>query len=261
MKRLQKWLFPVLTCLIIIGAAALPARLSQARDARQFSQIHAEELTADSLSLRESPVLTDRMALFAGQYSAEHPVLSYELPMEEEELRITLTLDIRHKLEESGIFPRNFFQEFEEDPLIFTQILLWDPEKKSVFREPVAFWRVEWRYFEPKHSKRLSLVVDGKTLTPVSLYVSDTNLAQWLPYKMNNLQNLAERYFSLLDWEPGRDIGDPREVKTAGQRALYYSMADADILFALFHMPTSLTIQPELIEEVTDAGGNVSASR
>ena len=245
MIQLQKRLFPVLTGLIVIGAAALPARISQARDARQFSQVHAEELAADGLSFQETPTLTDRMALLVGQYSTEHPVLFYELP---EEVQMAETGDIQRMLEESGILPTNFFAEFEDNPPTVTQLLLWDPEKKSVFREPVAFWRVEWRYFEPLHSKRLSLVVDSKTLVPISLDILDTNLAQWLPYKMNDLQNLADRYFRLLDWEIGRDIAVPREVNTKELHALYYSLTDADILYALFQRPTSLTIRPDPAE-------------
>ena len=47
MKLVRKWLFPALTCLIVLGAAALPARVSQMRDARQFGQVHTEALEAD----------------------------------------------------------------------------------------------------------------------------------------------------------------------------------------------------------------------
>ena len=69
MKLIKKWLLPVLTCLIVAGAAVLPPYISQARDDRQFGQVHAEELDAVPLPVYEPPTLMDRIKLYAGRFN------------------------------------------------------------------------------------------------------------------------------------------------------------------------------------------------
>ena len=63
MKLVKKWLLPVLICLAVAEAAVLPPHLSLMRDYQQFRQVHIEELAADSLPVRETPTLPERLAL------------------------------------------------------------------------------------------------------------------------------------------------------------------------------------------------------
>lgn len=244
MKRMKKWLLPVLTGLIVVGAAALPAQISRARDARQFGQVHREELAVNALPDQDAPTLTDRLTLFVSQYYPEHPVLSYMAAVESEESYRTVTQRGMELLTESGIFPSSFSQDFEKkavQPVNVNQLLLWDPAKEW---EPALFWQISWDCSDTWHIKHLNLMIDGETGAPVRIDIRDTNLAQWLPYKTAALQDVADRYFDVMGWAQGVDVA-PMDGP-ADQHELAYSVTGAEFWYVLSQGPTSLTIHPEL---------------
>lgn len=247
MKRIKQRLFPVLTCLIVLFSAVHPARLSRIRDGQQLYYVHTEEMTEEMAGFppaQDPPSLAGRVALFASQSSLEHTILAYEMPIEAKSQRLSASIARRSwdTAEKSGLFSSVFLEGFIPDSAAVYQLMLWDPEKRSDFQEPVTFWRVSWNYFEPSHSKHLSLVIDPETETPVWVDVFDTNLAQWLPYRFDALYEFAERYLDLAGWT---FAGEIQEEWEAPQHTLSYPIPDSGIRYVLTHRPTALTVLPE----------------
>lgn len=243
MKLVKKWLFPALTCLIVAGAAALPPRISQARDARQFGQVHTEELAADSLPAYEPPSLADRLELYAYRFSKEHPVLSFEdtfyfeqHPQEKEELMQS----VEDMLVEAGVIPK---WAFEEDPfteLTARSLLLWDPAEDSSVQKPATFYWLTWENHDKLHNKIFVVYTDGETDLPIDIYIHDTNISQWLPYEAEPLRELAGRYFELLGMDV-REVDADRPYEP--WHTFYYELTDTAVRYSVHRQPTSVTIE------------------
>ena len=246
MKLLKKWLFPVLTCLIVAGAAVLPARVSQARDARQFGQVHTEELKADVLPVYEPPGLGDRMELYAHRLSIDHPVLSFEDPFYFEQYpqeREELMQSMEALLTEAGLIPKWVFQEEPFTDLTIKRCLLWDPAEDSAVQRPAAFYVFKWACYEKLHNKLLTVDVDAETGLPIEVYIFDTNISQWLPYEVEPLQALVGRFFDLLGMDVQEvDTDQPYEV----WRDFYYDVNGLPVRYAVSRHPTSVSIQLDL---------------
>lgn len=65
MKRLDRWLLPALTCLVVLAAILLPQRLSQWRDQAALNGLHTEELKTENELPTQSLTLEERMLLLA----------------------------------------------------------------------------------------------------------------------------------------------------------------------------------------------------
>ena len=210
MKLVRKWLFPALTCLIVLGAAALPARVSQMRDARQFGQVHTEALEADGLPVAQPPTLLDRMALYAGQNDASHPVLSFRdaVYFEDSEGR-ELADTAQALLTGAGVLPRWLFREEPFDQVTVGRELLWDPAEESAAQEPAQFWSVHWSYYSNKyHTKSIDLVLDAETGLPslnLSYAVDGTSLHFHISRAPTALAVQLER---VGDWTDASDVTD-----------------------------------------------------
>lgn len=245
MRLVKKWLFPVLTCLIVAGAAVLPARVSQARDARQFWPAHIEPLEADILPAYEPPSLGDRLELYTLRLSKEHPVLSFEDPLyfeqhpqESEELMQSMEA----MLIEAGVIPKWVFKDDPFTDLTITRFLLWDPAEDSSVQELAAFYILKWANNDRLHNKLLRVDVDAESGLPVYLMIFDTNMSQWLPYEAEPLQALAGRFFDLLGM-------DAQELGTGGSEvwhAFEYELAGTQVPYNVTRQPTSVTIEPDL---------------
>lgn len=261
MKLVRKWLFPALTCLIVLGAAALPARLSQMRDARQFGQVHTEALEADGLPVAQPPTLLDRMELYAGQNDASHPVLSFRdaVYFEDSEGR-ELADTAQALLTGAGVLPRWLFREEPFDQVTVGRELLWDPAEESAAQEPAQFWTVHWSYYSNKyHTESIELVLDAETGLPIKLFIDDTNMSQWLAYDQEALRALAERFFDLLG------VG-VREVEAHGPMYdpslnLSYAVDGTSLHFHISRAPTALVVQLERVGDWTDASDVTDADR
>ena len=243
MKLVKRWLFPALTCLLVVGAAVLPARVSQARDARLFGQVHAEVLEADALPVHEPPSLIDRIKLYTGRFSSEHPILSssylYETVNEE------LARSTQEMLTEAGVLPSWIFEEEPFEDTTLSRSLLWDPAESSIFQEPSVFWGLSWSNYGNKlHQKSIRVSADAETGLPIELYVSDTNMSQWLPYDTDDLRALAERFFELLGLEV-RETGLDGPGYAPSSLNLSYSVAGSEMIFFVTRSPTILEIQPD----------------
>lgn len=250
MKLVKKWLLPVLTCLIVLGAAVLPPYLSQMRDRRQFGQVHTETLDAGALPVRETLTFQDRIALYTGQYNSDHPILSFRDTSHFEDSEGRELANVTQKLlTGAGIVPDWVFREEPFDNVTAVRVLLWDPEGSQ---EPSVFWDIEWTYYSSKaHQKSVETILDAETGLPISLYVGDTNLSQWQPYQEDALRATAERFVDLLglevrEVEPGDPMYDP-------SLNLRYALEGSKVCFLVSRAPTSLTIQPALDWQGTDA--------
>ncbi|MBD5118650.1 MAG: hypothetical protein HDT37_06020 [Clostridiales bacterium] len=256
MKLLKKWLFPVLTCLIVAGAAVLPARVSQARDAQQFGQIHTEELKADALPVYEPLSLTDRMVLFTDRYSVQHPILSSNVGAYADDLtKLQQAQAVQELLTGSGIIPEWFFEDFDlHEHLAVSRLLLWDPAAGAVVQEPSVFYLFHWTYYTTPHSKSLSVSMDAETGLPIEVDIFDTNMSQWLPYGWDELQDMADRYFDMMGLVHGRDIEpmEPEDPDSKRYLNLYYSVIGTDVHYSVSRNPTALNFFLELDQEGTD---------
>ena len=96
MKLVKKWLFPILTWLIVVAAAVLPPYISQVKDGQQFGQIHSSELNADALPIREPPNFLERLELYARWKEQVEPVPFFQNPETDDELSTRLAV---HALE------------------------------------------------------------------------------------------------------------------------------------------------------------------
>lgn len=250
MKLIKKWLFPVLTCFLAAGAALLPQHVSQTRDVRLFGQVHAEELDAAPLPAWEPPTLPDRIALYAGQFSSAHPVLSFRdygifeegpaFPEQEPLVQAT-----RELLTGADVLPNWIFEEEPLEGRASTRLLLWDPAAADTFQEPAAFWELTWSYSSKLHSKDLKVLLDAETSLPVRLWVFDTNLSQWQPYDTDHLRTWAERFFDLLELDI-QEMDYDAAISDSIQLHLQYSLAGTAMVFDVIRSPTTLTIEPSL---------------
>ena len=115
MKLVKKWLFPILTCLTVAGAAVLPAYISQVRDDRQFAQIHTSELNADALPVWEGPSLLERLELYASWHTRSDIIPSFQtVPDGEDPANVELAVRVLEQaldyLTQAGILPDNLHQ-------------------------------------------------------------------------------------------------------------------------------------------------------
>ena len=252
MKLVKKWLFPALTCLIVAGAAALPPHLSRLRDAGQFDQVHTEALEATSLPTREAPTLVERMALYEGQYDSNHPILSFRDAAYFEDLEAqALAQTVQELLTGAGVLPNWLFREEPFDRVTAGRVLLWDPAAEEAVQEPTDFWTIEWSYYSDKsHTKSVNVTLDAETGLPIHLYVGDTNMSQWLPYKTEDLRALAERFLGLLGVEV-------KEVEPFGPQYDYsldlsYTVTGTPLAFHVSRAPTAMSISLDVYGKYRD---------
>lgn len=243
MKLIRKWLFPVLTCLLVAGAALLPQYVSQTRDQRQFGQVHAEELSADALPIYESLNLTDRIMLYCEYSTYQIPILSfrdgsyfYDAPQEKEALKQS----VQDQLTQANLLPAWFFEEAPLPNLQIERILLWDPEEEGPWQEPSVFFRLLWSNNDKSHGKHLAVITDAETGLPIRVSVFDTNMSQWLPYDLDHLRIWAERYFDLMGWE-AQETSNPSEV----WEGLGYLLTGTAIQYGADRQPTTVTVEPD----------------
>lgn len=259
MKLVKKWLFPALTCLIVAGAAALPPLISQARDARQFGQVHTEELEAGGLPVRETPTLLDRMELFAHQYSSAHPILSsstgaYTDSFSKQEQALAL----RSLLDDGGVIPDFFFEEYTGpadeafENCGVQRLLLWDPAEDRDIQAPSCYYQFAWTDYETYHNKSLSIDVDVETGLPIQIIIWDTNIAQWFPYSRDALEYKANLFFEMMGWAVGVDVVpmDPLEPENKFLQ-LCFAVPDTDLYYWITHGPTTFHIT---LETMGDGG-------
>ena len=199
MKQVKKWLFPVLTLLIVAGAAALPPYISKARDAGQFGQLHAEVLEADALPVREPPTLLERLELYARWRTPSETIPSFQSPVVDGTLPETALREALLCLAEAEIIP-NELAERIFDYTNMDNVLLWDPTDSMSGQEPVPIWCISGGLNPGQGS--VSIDLDAGSGLPLQLSLYDPYMAEWLSYKdPDALPELGRRYFDLLGLE------------------------------------------------------------
>ena len=216
MKLMKKWVFPILTCLIVAGAVVLPPYISYVRDDRQFyAQIHTSELDAEALPAWEGRDLLERIELYA-RWSTDQVGYREIIPssqaalfaddhLVEEKFAVQLMGQAAVRmleqalddLTQAGVLPDYLF-EFPMEHINMTRVLLWDPGNMNS-QNSAEYWSATVDFGENCH---VWIVIDGESGLPLTLSLSDPNMAPWLVYQdPDALPDLAERFFDLLDLE------------------------------------------------------------
>ena len=243
MKLVKKWIFPLLTCLIVVGAAILPPYISQVKDERQFAQIHTAELNADALPVRKERSQLERLELYARWLTNPSEIIPsfqtsaiYEGPTDTESAEAELVTQTLNRMEQANVIsvqPLWF-------PLVYidmNRILLWDTTDSKSSLEPIEFWWVT----ADLGKGSVWITIDSESGLPLGLDLYDPNMAQWLPYKdPEALSGLAERYFDLLGLkaDPGETV-IPSDTISWGQ---YFTIEGTEIRYLLTFNATMLRI-------------------
>lgn len=235
MRLVKNWLFPVLTCLIVVGAAVLPPYVSWARDQAQFGQIHVDEMDAESLPVWEAPDLLERLELYVRWHTTKETIPSFQTSVMER----ALAERALNFLAQAGVISADLLQ----DPLErmnMSRILLWNPTDRRGLQQPVEFWRVSLELGEGS----ITMDVDGESGLPLFLNLYDPNIAQWFLYqKPDTLPDLAQRYFDLLELEAvPMQAGIPTD---AAPWERMFQVSQTELYYYFEFNATTLNIGPE----------------
>lgn len=252
MKLVKKWLFPVLTCLLVAGAALLPQGVSEARDAKQFGAVHAETMAADRLPVQdqEPPSLTDRIDLYLRWLGLQEAIPSFRTPASISEQEAAEMAGVVLDMLISGqVLSEQVLMDEETGDLRRLEvtycyyILIWDPEKGAAQQEPHAIWELSADLGSSSGS--LWMTLDAETGLPLYIQLYDPNMDQWLsPKDPGALPTAAENFFDLLGLE-----GDPVILSTldngSGIGQCVYRVKGTDFYYRFDHTGMMLNISPE----------------
>lgn len=234
MKLVKNWLFPVLTCLIVVGAAFLPPYVSWARDQAQFGQIHVDEMGVESLPVWETPDLLERLELYVRWHTTEETIPSFQTPVTER----ALAEQALERLAQAGVISANLLQNPLER-ISMNRILLWNLEDR-MGQQPVEFWRVSFELGEGS----MTMDVDGESGLPLALSLYDPNIAQWFLYqKPDTIPDLAQQYLGILGIE-----GVPAQMDISTDAVPWeriYHIDETELCYCFTFNATTLSISPE----------------
>lgn len=116
MRNWKNWLFPLLTCLIALGLALLPLRLSIREDSRLTGVVHSEELREDSNFPAKVPELPGRIRLLAQSQSIPDALTIMDKTLENAALEEAAAQSIRElqRLTDAGILPEKLTGSLDE---------------------------------------------------------------------------------------------------------------------------------------------------
>ena len=232
MKLVKKWLFPILTCLIVAGAAVLPPYISQVKDGKQFGQVHSSELNADALPVREAWDLLDRLGLYACWYTNSEIIPSFQTP----EIDVDLAAQTLEYLVQADVIPGHLLWDPMEQADT-KRILLWNPTNSMGNQTPVEFWRVKVYL----GNRSLSMDLDGESGLPLHLNLYDPDIAQWLQYKdPAALLELAQCYFDLLGLEASLAEVNPMPGTAPWERR--FAVEETELCYRVAFNGTTLDI-------------------
>lgn len=251
MKYVKQWLIPVLTCLIVAGAAVLPPYLSQLRDVKQFGQIHTEGLAADGLPVREEPDLAARLALYVRWNDNKEIIPSFQSPESDwkgqaEEL-IQAALE---RLTQAGVIPEKLLvgKAATLEITSWTYVLLWDPDVGVAGQNPIGFWRITAELGE----RSMWMDIDQESGLPAQLGFYDPAMTRWMPWEDRTARAAAlEGFLSMLGLA-GEEVNpvpfDPNCIR--------YRVADCDFCYQAFQGSESLlSIEPRPLSELAEGEG------
>lgn len=235
MKLVKKWLFPILTCLIVAGAAVLPPYISQVKDEQQFGQVHSSELNVDALPVREPPDLLDRLELYARWCTPTEAIPSSQTS----EMDVDLAEQALERLVQAGVIPGYLLRDSVEQAFV-NCILLWNPTDSMGNQTPIKFWRVKAYLGD----RSLSMDLDSESGLPLHLNLYDPNIAQWLQYKdPDTLPDLAQCYFDLLGLEA--NLVDAGVVSETVPWERQFTVEGTDLCYRVAFNATTLDISAD----------------
>lgn len=173
MRRLDRWLLPILTCLVVLVAILLPQRLSRWRDEAVLNGPHTEELKTENELPTQSLALEERILLLA-QYNDTPEAMTVivqelELQGEAEEL-IQAELE---RLYAGGILDSEAMPE--------SLAPFWG--NRVYLRAPEEIWGASFLTMEgylKEDGTYLSLVVDEESGTALWLEVFTPGIKKWV---------------------------------------------------------------------------------
>ena len=120
MKKWKNRLLPIFTCLVVLGVALLPQRLSELRDHTLMETVHTEKLTdnwllARPLSLAERIELLTLWSDEPERFTVVTQELSVKMAPEEILALQTQVWKELKSLADAGIFPDEMLQEETSD--------------------------------------------------------------------------------------------------------------------------------------------------
>lgn len=156
MKRLDRWLLPILTCLVVLVAVLLPQRLSRWRDEAVLNGPHTEELKTENELPTQSLPLEERMMLMARYDEDMDAMTAMVQELEQDGGMEALMRTELERLCESGILP---WETLPEDLSPFLS-------RRLYLRAPEEIWGASFLVMEG-YSKEddvsLSLALDEET--------------------------------------------------------------------------------------------------
>ena len=247
MKQVKKWLLPALTCLLAAGAVLLPPYLSQARDDRQFGQVHTELLEAGPLPAQEAPTLLDRLELYVRWRDLRETIPSFRSPEEasaglaEELIRAGL-----ERLVEGDVFPfpaQTLWTEKYLPDLSVTSwsyVLLWDPEQGVAQQEPYTLWELS----AEMGTGSVWMALDTESGLPLYFDLYDSDTIQWVfPQEdPEALTATAERFLALLGLEGERFV---LSTLDSGIGQCIYHIKDTGLYYRFDYTENQLIVRPE----------------
>lgn len=254
MKLVKKWLLPILTCLIVAGAAVLPPYLSQLRDARQLGQVHMETLEADALPAYEPPDLIDRLTLYARWSSGIETIPSFQSREEQyAETAEGVMWDALEQMAEGGVLPGYLWEGLELNS--WSYIMLWTPESGIANQAPVTVWRINADFGDKARVGALLMNVDAESGFPLTFTIFHDDMVQWLPYEVDALQQRMDQYLALLGL--GVELVKASGPKKNGGITLDYTITGTNIGYWAGHAVDMLSVEPVIS---TDSGDFSAAS-
>lgn len=238
MKRINKWLLPVLTCLLALSAAVLPQQVSHLRDQALFSQVHADELLVDSGFPGMDTDLQNRIALICRSWYPESTVVTAV-----QEIRPGAGEADPHKameaaianLTDAGVLPRellgNGWAVSAAERVIY---------QDGATGSGASFLNISCIYGNGKSN--FWCMVDEKTGKVCQFVFMDPHMGKYaLP-----LQQVGEKYFASLGFEPTepavvQEAGNSLWYQLSGEPPVWYSLTyTEDMMHMLLILPDSV---------------------
>ncbi len=173
MRDWKNWLFPLLTCLIALGLALLPLRLSLREDSRLTGVVHCEELQEDSNFPAKVPDLPGRIRLLAQMRSVPDALTIMDQYLEAaalEEAAAQVRKELQ-RLSDAGILPEMLAESIDEFSGSRVYLRNQSDLSSASFLNMNAFNVDLGAYFQ--------LVLDGETGQMLSLELNGWNMGKF----------------------------------------------------------------------------------
>lgn len=242
----KNWFFPLSTCLIVLGLALLPLRLSLLEDGKRTGVVHSEELGEDSNFPARSPDLPERIWLLAQRESTPESLAIMDQELEGgalEDAAAQARTELG-RLEEAGVLPRGLSDRLE----VFSgnRVYL----RNITDLSSAAFWEING--FEASGGGYCWLYLDAESGKILGLELSSHLLVKQPVEPISAGQAFLEVLG--LNWEERGYGGNEAAFLLTGGQTLYWCVCDKGYL-RLFP-----SVDWEALDKVSQSGVSISAA-